>query len=135
MMHERLRAARKYKGFTQQQLADAIGVKQQSYQKCEVSPEKGGTKMPENLKEIADVCGVNLHWLLTGEGLMVTNASPIDKEIAESLTQLSTRQKDKISRIIKEFIQENKEVVSEIGGVFSRKNYAVNNDSNTYARA
>ncbi len=127
MMHERLRQARKFAGLTQQQLADKIEIKQQSYQKYEVPVEKGGTKMPEKLQEIAEACGVSLHWLLTGEGLMAVNSLPIDKEIADSLPQLSTRQKDKILKYIKEFVSENKEIVMEMGGVFNAKNFQNNN--------
>ena len=125
-MHERLRQARKFAGLTQQQLADKIEIKQQSYQKYEVSVEKGGTKMPEKLQEISEVCGVSLHWLLTGEGLMAVNSLPIDKEIADSLPQLSTKQKDKILKYMKEFITDNKEIVMEMGGVFGANNYQNN---------
>lgn len=130
MLHKRIREARKFAGFTQQQLADKIGVKQQSYQKYEVDPEKGGTKMPEKLQEIADECKVNFHWLLTGEGIMAANASPIDKKIAESLPKLSSSQKDRILSYMMEFISSNKEIVMEVGGVFNP-----NKQNNSHAHA
>lgn len=60
---DRLKAALKDSGKTQTQLADAVGVKQQTIQYL-CSRGKGSTKN----QKIADYLGVSARWLETGEG-------------------------------------------------------------------
>lgn len=119
-MGKRLKAARKYAGLTQQQLADRIGIKQQSYQKAEC----GVTKMPENLRGIADVCGVEFNWLLTGDGLMVVNKSEIDKKIFEIIVQLTKGQKESVFNIVNKIYKENEKVICDLSEMIKSRQHS-----------
>ncbi|MDF3830937.1 MULTISPECIES: XRE family transcriptional regulator [unclassified Pseudocitrobacter] len=59
---ERLKIAREKKGFSQAQLAEMIGLSQQSVAKI----ENGETLQPRKIKEIANVLGVSQKWLQLG---------------------------------------------------------------------
>lgn len=65
-LQERLLEARKISGYSQQQVADKIGMKQPTYSALEKSG--GGSKRTTFLPEIAFVLGVRAYWLATGEG-------------------------------------------------------------------
>ncbi|MDU3459954.1 MAG: helix-turn-helix transcriptional regulator [Streptococcus oralis] len=58
--HEKLKMLRKKEGFTQQQIADEIGVNRGSYSNWEK-----GKREPsfENLVKLADLLEVSLDWL------------------------------------------------------------------------
>ena len=62
----RLRDARKMRGLTQVQLANASGIKQSDVSKI----ERGETLRPTGLIALARVLDVSPHWLDTGEGEM-----------------------------------------------------------------
>lgn len=63
-------AARKHARLTQVQLAKAVGVSQSSIGEAE-KKGLGSSYTPQ----IAVVCGVDAHWLATGEGQMVPDAT------------------------------------------------------------
>lgn len=62
-LKDRFKLARDNKGFSQQRLADLVGVSQPSVQNI----ENGRTKKPRDLTDYARVLGVSGDWLLYGE--------------------------------------------------------------------
>lgn len=71
---QRLRAARKYAGLTQEQLRDKTGIAQSTIS----SAERDGLGSAET-PVYAKACGVSALWLATGEGEMVpTQATEAD---------------------------------------------------------
>jgi transcriptional regulator with XRE-family HTH domain len=70
-LNERLRAARKRAGATQQALADHLGI-----QRVNVTQWEGGTTRPDQsrLPQIASYLGVSLEWLMKGAGPMADDA-------------------------------------------------------------
>lgn len=66
----RLRAARKHAKLTQVQLAKAVGMSQGSLSEAELSAA-GSSFTPQ----LATACGVNAHWLATGEGQMLGSSA------------------------------------------------------------
>lgn len=76
-MHERITAARKARGWTQAQLAEAIWLSRNYVWMIE-----NGDRTPPD-RTIADICrvlGVNENWLRTGEGEMLRQLSE-DEEL------------------------------------------------------
>lgn len=65
---QRIIEAREAKGLLQYQLADAVGIKQQSMQAI----ESGSTKMPRNIEKIAQILEVTPEWLLWGKGNIIS---------------------------------------------------------------
>lgn len=63
----RLRDARKMRGLTQVQLANASGIKQSDVSKI----ERGETLRPTGLIQLAQALQVSPNWLATGDGEMV----------------------------------------------------------------
>lgn len=61
---ERTRISREKIELSQQQLADKVGVSQQSIAKI----ENGETLQPRKIKQLADVLGVTVNWLQFGVG-------------------------------------------------------------------
>ena len=119
MMGDRIRMAREFAGFTQTELAEKIGIKQQSLQ----AVESGETLMPRKLNKYAEVLGVNLNWILTGEGLMKSNKDDVDGFIFSKLGQLTSIQKNKALKFIDELVIENQIMFKEIGGIMMANNY------------
>lgn len=74
---ERLKIAREKTGLSQAQLAESIGVSQQSVAKI----ENGDTLQPRKIKEIANVLGVSQKWLQLG---IEENASLSDFVVREA---------------------------------------------------
>lgn len=76
--NERLVAARKHAGLTQQQLIEKLPTKndgkpmmsQANLAKMEKNPNTIGSN---NSYYIAKVCNVNIEWLISGEGQMTNN--------------------------------------------------------------
>ena len=75
MFNKRLREMRMKRGFTQQRLADTIGVALRSYQCYET-----GTRTPcyDLLILIADTLDVSLDYLLGRDNFMKSHAIPVD---------------------------------------------------------
>lgn len=66
MIGFRLKEVREEQGMSQQKFAAIFGMPQTTYAKY----EKGGG-VPDDLKaQLADKYGINLHWLITGQGSM-----------------------------------------------------------------
>lgn len=59
----RIKAAREAAGYTQEQLAKLLGVKQQSVHHWEA----GNTQRPKKINEISSILGVSIEYLLNGE--------------------------------------------------------------------
>jgi len=99
-MVENLRAARKAKGMSQQQLADAIGVSQQAihqYETDKIEPDI------ENLKRLADALDVSVDFLVNHETLAhrsFTVVSDDEFTIIEHYRNMNVTDK----RFVKKFI-------------------------------
>lgn len=115
---DRIKIAREQAGLTQGELAEKIGIKQQSVFKIEA----GITKNPRNIDKMAEVLGVDLNWLLTGEGLMCPNKSPQDIKIQTSLGALTSSQKDEVLAIVDKFKSLNEQMIKELGGMLKGQN-------------
>lgn len=80
-MADRLRIAREHKGYdTATAAADALGVERPTY----LAHENGSRGFRASATRYAQFFGVNLIWLLTGKGHMVSGASPV-QELFEAL--------------------------------------------------
>lgn len=83
-MKERIAYAIEHSGKTQPQIADEMGVRQQS-----VSQWVNGESLPRTnkLEKLAKVCGVSPAWLFAGTGAMVIDYSEADmrKQIKDKL--------------------------------------------------
>lgn len=69
--HERLTELRKHLALTQNEMAEAVGVSQVAIQKAESG--KSFLKI-DNLQILVDLYGVNLNWLVSGEGETFLNS-------------------------------------------------------------
>lgn len=76
MFNKRLREMRMYRGFTQQALADKIGVALRSYQCYET-----GTRTPsfDLLIQLADVLDVSTDYLLCRDDFIKSHAVSVDE--------------------------------------------------------
>lgn len=98
-MHERITAARKARGWTQAQLAEAIGLSRNYVWMIE-----NGDRTPPD-RTIADICrvlGVNENWLRTGEGEMLRQLSE-DEELELIFDQIHMRTGPTIRAIIRAY--------------------------------
>lgn len=76
---QRIERARKRNNpeVTQAQLANLVGLTQAQISRL----EKGLTKGTPKIVDIADALGVNVYWLQTGNGLIETKDTMIDKKL------------------------------------------------------
>lgn len=98
-MHERITAARKARGWTQAQLAEAIGLSRNYVWMIE-----NGDRTPPD-RTIADICrvlGVNENWLRTGEGEMLRQLSE-DEELEFIFDQIHMSTDPTIRTIIRAY--------------------------------
>ena len=98
-MHERIAAARKARGWTQAQLAEAIGLSRNYVWMIE-----NGDRTPPD-RTIADICrvlGVNEIWLRTGEGEMLRQLSE-DEELELIFDQIHVSTDPTIRAIIRAY--------------------------------
>ena len=98
-MHERITAARKARGWTQAQLAEAIGLSRNYVWMIE-----NGDRTPPD-RTIADICrvlGVNENWLRTGEGEMLRQLSE-DEELEIIFDQIHMSTDPTIRAIIRAY--------------------------------
>lgn len=73
MIGERLRLYRESQKLTQNEFSDFLGIKQQSLSKYENNIQS----IPDDVKILLHQKGVNINWLLTGEGEMYTGSAAI----------------------------------------------------------
>lgn len=69
----RVRAARIHAGFSQPFVAKFLGITQSTYSKYEGARGEGETSTlmpPDKQGDFCELCGVNVHWLVTGDGAM-----------------------------------------------------------------
>ena len=71
---QRIRARREELGLTQEQVAEQVGIKQQSYQAI----ESGSVKKPRHLYEISVTLKCDMAWLLSGKEKDVINVEKIE---------------------------------------------------------
>lgn len=98
-MHERITAARKARGWTQAQLAEAIGLSRNYVWMIE-----NGDRTPTD-RTIADICrvlGVNENWLRTGKGEMLRQLSE-DEEMELIFGQIHMSTAPTIRAIIRAY--------------------------------
>lgn len=76
LLGQRLKTSRLEAGLNQKQVADAVGIKQPTYQAL----ESGKTKKTAFIAELASVLNVDVHWLANG-----TSASQLDASIKDML--------------------------------------------------
>ncbi len=114
---KRLKAARKSKGFTQQELEKLSGVSQQLISKIESEKIESTTEV-FNLAEVLDV---NAKWLATGNGEMSGESRVVSSEhsredlnILKMLGMITSEQKKDALADIQEFIRRNQLVIEEL---------------------
>jgi transcriptional regulator with XRE-family HTH domain len=84
-LHERLTKLRNQHGFTQQRVADSLGISRGAYANYEI-----GTREPdaENLKKLAELYNVTVDYLLTGRTDNINSQDPELDEHARELYEL-----------------------------------------------
>lgn len=104
-MNERLKIMRKALGLKQRELADVIGVKENT-----VAIWESGSKSPSS-RAIRDICrefAINEAWLRTGEGEMMVPKSK-SEQIAKFITTASEDEHSFQSRLIHTLAHLNQE--------------------------
>jgi len=76
----RLKRARKHKGLNQTELAALLGLKPQAIQYLE--EEKNAARGSKHTANIARICGVDAHWLASGEGQMLLADNKVQQQEA-----------------------------------------------------
>jgi transcriptional regulator with XRE-family HTH domain len=114
---KRLKAARKSKGFTQQELEKLSGVSQQLISKIESEKIESTTEV-FNLAEVLDV---NAKWLATGNGEMSGESRAASSEhsredlaILNMLNGMTSKQKNDTTQLIQDYYRENQLVIEEL---------------------
>lgn len=112
--NERLVAARKHAGLTQQQLVDRLPKKedekpimsQANLAKMEKNPNGNGSMYTAL---IADICGVSAVWLTTGEGSMLEQHTYARDEketrVLMAMQQMDEYQKDTAIKILNSLVE------------------------------
>lgn len=110
----RLKQARKSKGYTQDALANAIGVSRGVISNIEYEKTE-----PQSLviRAICDVLQIDEHWLVSGEGKMDRNqelkkSARLLSEIYNSAKELSEEEQDYILDMIRTF-QKHRETITD----------------------
>lgn len=110
----RLKQARKSKGYTQDSLANAIGVSRGVISNIEYEKTEPQTLV---IHAICDALQIDENWLLSGEGEMERNpglekSARILSDIYNSAKELSEEEQDYILDMIKTF-QKHRENISD----------------------
>ncbi len=124
MYGEKIRTIRTLRGFSQEFMADKLGIAQNTYSKY----ESNGDKLPfETLEKIATVLGVSITDLTSNTPIIINNhAANEGTQGIGHVENLITGQKELFERIIaskedeirtlKEVIESLKSVISKLGG-------------------
>lgn len=82
-MNERIKLVRKTLGLSQQEFGEKLGVSRDVISNIEYRQVP-----PKELlvKHIANLYGVNLAWLMYGEGEMMTSSTPSNPKLEEAIT-------------------------------------------------
>lgn len=114
---KRLKAARKSKGFTQQELEKLSGVSQQLISKIESEKIESTTEV----FNLAEVLEVNAKWLATGNGEMNGENRAVSNEhsrenlnILNMLNGMTSKQKNDTTQLIEGYYRENQLVLEEL---------------------
>ncbi len=110
----RLKQARKSRGYTQDSLANAIGVSRGVISNIEYEKAEPQALV---IRAICDILRIDEHWLVSGEGKMERN-SELEKntrllsDIYNSAKELSEEEQDYILDMIKTF-QKHRESITD----------------------
>lgn len=127
-MQDRIKELRKYKGMTQSEFGECIGVRGNT-----ITTYENGTRTPSEavLLSICRVFGVNETWLRTGEGEMfkprsrneelyeflhkVENSEPgsIQAQLLTVMARLTDEQWEVLDQVAREFVEETKKAGSQ----------------------
>lgn len=127
-MQDRIKELRKYKGMTQSEFGECIGVRGNT-----ITTYENGTRTPSEavLLSICRVFGVNEKWLRTGEGEMfqlksrneelfefaakVAEGDPgsIQAQLLTVMARLTDEQWEVLAQIAEEFVRETKKADPE----------------------
>lgn len=92
MIYQRLAEARHNLRMTQRGISEAIGLSLRAYARYESG--EGGREIPSSVLNYYAQNGININWLLTGDGHMIqpldesqpaADTEPVDKETTELL--------------------------------------------------
>ncbi len=103
---ERLVTARQELGLTQAQLADKLGITQQSYAGWE---RRDTALKPEHLVKLSAVLEVSVEYLLGQEEPRKRGAGPVGKarRVFESLSKLPRHQQQHILSVVEAFVNQH----------------------------
>jgi transcriptional regulator with XRE-family HTH domain len=103
---QRLAEAREHAGFTQQQLAERVGVDQRVITYWERRPV---ALRPEQLKGLADALGVTTDYLLDRATKLVAPKGPTGKvrQVFERVNQLPRQQQNKVVEFVEAFVNQH----------------------------
>jgi len=97
----RLKTLRELLGLSQSQLAKKLGVAQNTLSQW----ERGERDIPTSvLLKLHSIAGVNLHWLLTGEGEPFVKPSDEDRELMEMVNSIPEEYKEQFKEIFKSIL-------------------------------
>ncbi|MFP5340885.1 MAG: helix-turn-helix domain-containing protein, partial [Gammaproteobacteria bacterium] len=85
---QRFRAARKFAGLTQHELAELVGIKQASISDI----ERGRSASSTHTAQFATICGVDPMWLETGQGDMLPKESSNPTDIGGNVEPLKVHE-------------------------------------------
>jgi transcriptional regulator with XRE-family HTH domain len=99
----RLHAAREAKGLSQAQVADKLGIAQQSYAAWE---RRDVALRADQLQQIADVLGVGVEQLLANAPKPARVAGPVGRlrQVFESASKLPRHQQAKVAEFVEAFV-------------------------------
>ena len=98
---KRLKTLREMLDMSQTELADKLGVSQKAISQW----ERGERDIPTAiLLKLHELTGVNLHWLLTGEGEPFTHPTEEDKELEELIKSIPSQYREHIKEIFKSIL-------------------------------
>ncbi|GAB6075420.1 helix-turn-helix domain-containing protein [Desulfurobacterium crinifex] len=135
MIGKRLKKVRKTLGITQRNFAKEIGISEATlrrYENEQFLPDA------EVLQRLAKKFGINIHWLITGEGSMFVNPdlkeippekAGIDKELAVMISMLTPEQQEGLKQLFRGY---QKMLTSRLSASSSERQRETANLSNSH---